>query len=501
MSVNDLKFAAMSLATGESGSVNDVESRYWQGVLDGTVGPVTPAFELADLKDVAIAADGWMYNLKNVGTPMLPLVGDWRYDNSGGMDISQRYDGEGIGWVEKAFDGDSSHADAFVLTDTAGVVMFQDGDCGCSHHSLIKVSVDGLGAVVGSGLGRVVLHTGYETTPWHAYLTSPTTTLINDGGPLIPNTEMVMSITFEEVIETTELLVATGVPVLEGNVPFRVVYKKRGTNQVILVTDDAYNFKKGLSAKTVPYNTEGYSMVQTEVEWPASQGLLVDKTYEFLSPVTVLGTGTHGVDWKPGWQAEIYHAKFDNIPSFSRWYDGQYYEEGEWLYENKKIYQCLVSGTQTGTLEDNLSTWAALSPIANTLVKDAVLGGIPTDTSITVASVPVRVPYVANRRNLHGAWSDVTKTYTVPQDGMYFIMGRIALNYGPSGGPNLAVRVNGVSTRFINPASGGDDTGESIDTVELLSEGDIVDFAVSGWIDTDTILGGQYSFFSIVQLS
>jgi len=78
----------------------------------------------------------------------------------------------------------------------------------------------------------------------------------------------------------------------------------------------------------------------------------------------------------------------DDLLQTSEYIDGDNFDEGDWTVKNRKIFECNITGIQTGEFEDNLDKWDVLAPPTMHDRQDIIVEGPITTTSTTFVNIP-----------------------------------------------------------------------------------------------------------------
>lgn len=303
---------------------------------------------------------GWEYT----GDPNAPAIGDWRVGEISGFYVSQRWEGATPSWVTKSSLGNSVTTDHFIMEGSDGGLLFKAShEEGPALHNMVKPSIDGHGTVVSNGNGRVALLTSASKELWHAHAANDTLTVRSNPILTTENPGLTTLAVSDPGWDRTEILEQYGIAVKEAGISWRVKIYKAGTTDLVVETHSDFEFETGLNvALTVDHAVNGFSYAELMHEWPVAKGFATDLVYEFASPVTMLGSGTVGVDFIDGWAVKSKELILNDIPSLRKYLAGESYTDGEWSYDpaTEKVYECNITGVQTGTFVSNLSKWDVL---------------------------------------------------------------------------------------------------------------------------------------------
>ena len=93
-----------------------------------------------------------------------------------------------------------------------------------------------------------------------------------------------------------------------------------------------------------------------------------DKSYYFkISSDNVFSLKTSSDQLRPWLAADISLVSEDDMLQASPYRDGDLFTEGQWAIQNRKIYECNVTGIQSGTFEDNSDKWDLLTTNAGVM--------------------------------------------------------------------------------------------------------------------------------------
>ena len=67
--------------------------------------------------------------------------------------------------------------------------------------------------------------------------------------------------------------------------------------------------------------------------------------------------------------------RYDNFLQTAEWIDGATYNKNQWFIYNRKIYECSVTGVQTGTFLDNSDKWHAIGEHSEKVQTTGILSG------------------------------------------------------------------------------------------------------------------------------
>ena len=82
-----------------------------------------------------------------------------------------------------------------------------------------------------------------------------------------------------------------------------------------------------------------------------------------------LRTNASGTQWTLA--IAFSRVREDNLLQTQPWVDGDTYTDGQYFIDNRQIYMCNVSGTQTGTFEENSDKWDLISDVYQEALLDS----------------------------------------------------------------------------------------------------------------------------------
>jgi len=253
----------------------------------------------------------------------------------------------------------------FIIDEQHGNLSF---DLGGNLHNLAKPSNDGLGVVYGTGHSNVNIILGENGKLIVGYANSGRTTL-DSPTPDTNNLTTVTSYTQETTWVGTSIIHGLGLWTVEDNVGFRIICKRHSDGVVLASTcsDTVWNGGVASDYGVIAFTKANeYSLARMASDWPVRDGTLIDITLEFKSPVTVVGYGTHGVDWHYGWQDDLTPHTVAAAVYYDVW-AAKTYAVNDKIVEDGTIYRANTAGAQITSFAANVALWTEVGDIPDVM--------------------------------------------------------------------------------------------------------------------------------------
>ena len=318
-----------------------------------------------------IAPDGWIYNPTNQGTYEAPVKGDWRSkvqidteDPEVTRLTQERLSGFDEWQVLQSLGG-SVTSDGFIISDSTEGFAY-----GADITTLINVGPSMGGALLGNEFAdsAVRMKKGFAGSKEDPNITVLDSQPLNDELLTLPfnpdrnfyeHTFTVMEdvscleesvyITFEKEQDFTDATFRTGNRLMDGN------------DSVANCTMSQFGSGKG----QVPI--PGRNEVKWLRQYPVEAGVGHIGFIQSTKPLIILGSTIDG-QFIPAFSRDVHiieplwHTAFPYFKSGTNYTKGQWLTAGQEAYPiETKLYKCLVSGVQTGTLESNTEKWQLIS--------------------------------------------------------------------------------------------------------------------------------------------